>query len=45
MTTRQLAAASVGLPLALVAASSRPPHDRALPPAAGARFAISFPAA
>jgi len=45
MTTRQLAAACAGLPLALVAASSRPPHDRALPLAAGARFAISFPAA
>ncbi len=45
MTTRQLAAACAGLPLALVAASSRPPRDRALPPAAGARFAISFPAA
>src|SRR2546428_12179352 len=45
MTSRQLAAACAALPLALVAASSRPPHDRALPPAAGARFAISFPAA
>ena len=45
MTTRQLAAACAGLPLALVAASARPPRDRALPPAAGARFAISFPAA
>src|SRR5256886_15975028 len=45
MPPRQLAAACVGLPLALVAASSRPPHDRPLPPAAGARFAISFPAA
>src|SRR3989475_467969 len=45
MTSRQLAAACAVLPLALVAASSRPPRDRALPPAAGARFAISFPAA
>src|SRR2546428_475011 len=45
MTSRQLAAACAALPLALVAASSRPPRDRALPPAAGARFAISFPAA
>src|SRR3989454_683011 len=45
MTSRQLAAACAALPLALVAASSQPPRDRALPPAAGARFAISFPAA
>src|SRR2546421_9535590 len=45
MTSRQLAAACAALPLALVAASSRPPRDRALPPVAGARFAISFPAA
>src|SRR2546426_8338364 len=44
MTSRQLAAACAALPLALVAASSQPPRDRALPPAAGARFAISFPA-
>ena len=43
MTSRQLAACAA-LPLALVAASSRPPHDRVLPRAAGARFAISFPA-
>src|SRR2546425_5469848 len=45
MTSRPLAAACAALPLALVAASSRPPRDLALPPAAGARFAISFPAA
>jgi len=45
MTSHQLAAACAALPLALVAASSQPPRDRALPPAAGARFAISFPAA
>src|SRR2546426_8593749 len=45
MTSRQLAAACAALPLALVAASSQPPRDRPLPPAAGARFAISFPAA
>jgi len=44
MTSRQLAACAA-LPLALVAASSRPPRDRTVPPAAGARFAISFPAA
>src|SRR3989442_1609759 len=45
MTSRQLAAACAPLPLALAAASPRPPRARALPPAAGARFAISFPAA
>src|SRR3989454_8169679 len=44
MTTRQLAAACAGLPLALVAARPRPPHARARPPAAGARLATSCPA-